>query len=221
MIPTIFATLAVGLQFLSQAGQAFLGTILTSTIFVVGSSILTGHIFIIPDSNTTTTPAVYLRDETTAIKTWPTDLGTEHCEGNTGALICSINIKLTGSGSHRNNNAGSFVCTTSTCSIMQVQVSAESIPRSGGDRLYLGWTTAPGTTSGAQFITARHGAVSSGQTLFGSGSYFHPVNNSLVRNGEVPPGATVKAVWAYGNGSEDYGSYKAIARFRYWKFYNP
>lgn len=219
MIPTIFTTLAVGIQVLSQAGQAFLGAIITSALFVSGSQIVTGHTFIINDSNTTTTPAVYLNDETTAIKTWPTALGVEHCEGNTGALICTMNIKLTGSGGHRNNNAGSFVCTTSTCSMISIQVSTESIPVLNGDRLYLGWTTSPGTQSGAQFVS--WGLTSSGLTLLGSGSYLHPTSKQTVRNGLVPPGATVKAVWTKGNGSEDYGSYKAAARFTYFKYYNP
>lgn len=221
MIPSILTTLALVAASLSVSGQIIYNTIVNSSLFVVGSFVTSGNQFILPDSSTTTTPGVYLRDETTAIKTWPTDLGVEHCEGNTGALICTLNIKLTGSGSHRNSNAGSFVCTTSTCSMLNIQVHSEAIPRTGGDRLYLGWTNAPGTQSGAQFINDN--LTASGQTLIGSGSYIHPSNKLVgtVRNGEVPPGATVKAVWQFGNGSEDYGTYKSVARFVYMKFYNP
>lgn len=215
-----FTGLVIGVVALSTAANVTITSIRDSlTSSDPAPLITTGDTYLVTADNAA--PAVYLDTETTPVKTWPTSLGTEHCEGNTGALICTINIKLTGSGAHRNNNAGSFVCTTSTCSMLDIQVHMEAVPTLGGDRLYLGWTTSPTTQSGAQFIS--WALVGSGQTLVGSGSYIHPTNKAVgtVRNGEVPPGATVKATWTKGNGSENYGSYKGIARFVYMKYYNP
>ena len=218
IIPTIFTTLAIGVSVLSAAGATIGRAILDSTLWVPGSQIITGNTFIVPDSNTTTTPGVYLNDEATPIQTYASAPGTESCIGNTGALLCTLTIKLTGSGGHRNNNAGSFVCGTATCSILDARVFTEAIPVAN-ERLYGGWTTAPGTASGAQIFNDY--AAASGATVIGSGAYVSIGDNALNVEKDVPPGATFKFVWRFGNSTEDYSSYKAAAVLRYWKYYNP
>lgn len=219
MIPTVFTALGLATNILSVAGQALLSTIFAATsIWVPGSMILTGNQVILPDSSTTTSPAIYLNDETTPIATRPITIGTEYCEGHTGALLCNVHIKLTGSGAHRNNNAGSYTCGTSTCSVVNARVFTEAIPRAN-ERLYGGWTTSPGTSSGAQLFNFY--AASSGATVIGSGAYVTANTNGLNVEKDIPPGATLKFVWALGNGSEDYNSYKAMAVITFWKYYNP
>jgi hypothetical protein len=216
MIPSILTTLALVASSLSFAGQILYSTITSSSLFVNGSYLTTGHHFVLTDSSTTTAPATYLRDETTPIAQWPTDLGTEYCTGNTGALLCTNVIKLTGSGGYNTANAGSFVCTSSTCSIVSARVFAES----GSDALWGGWTTSPGTSSGGQLFNRLAPAIPRGGTIIGSGAYFYS-GGTKFQTKDVPPGATVKFTWAVGNGTEDYSRTKAAAVLQYWKYYNP
>ncbi len=218
MFPTILTTLALVASSLSFSGQILYSTITSSSLFVAGSYLTTGNQFILPDSSTTTAPATYLRDETTPISQWPTDIGTEFCTGNTGALLCQRTDKLTGSGGHRNSNAASFTCGTATCSIVSMRVFTEAIPRAN-ERLYGGWTTSPGSQSGAQVFNFN--AASSGATVIGSGAYVSLGANGLNIEKDIPPGATFKFTWALGNGTEDFSSYKAAAVTQYYKYYNP
>lgn len=218
MIPTILTTLALGVHALSQAGQAILATILISSTWVAGSFIQPGHQFIIPDSNTTTAPGIYLNDETTPIKTYPVSPGTEHCEGNTGALLCTLMIKLTGSGGHRNSNAGSYTCTTSTCSIISTHLLVES----GSDLIYGGWNTTPTTQSGVQLFNRKR--VKNGIALTGSSAVVargYDGATVTTTTKDVPPGATIKFQWEDGNGTEDYSRTKAAVVIRFYKFYTP
>ena len=218
MFPTLLTTLALVASSLSFAGQILYSNITNSSLFVNGSYLTTGHHFILPDSSTTTAPATYLRDETTPIHQWPTDPGTEFCTGNTGALLCQITIKLTGSGGHRNSNAGSYTCTTSTCSIIETILLVES----GSDLIYGGWNNTPTTQSGVQLYNRKR--VKNGISLTGS--------SALVRAGydgatvttvskDVPPGSTIKFQWEDGNGTEDFARTRAAVVLRFFKFYNP
>lgn len=206
MIPTILTTLAVGLQALSTAGQAFLGTIIASTLFVVGSTITTGHHFIITDSNTTESPAVYLNDETTPVQTWPTTIGNEFCTGNTGALLCRRLVRLTGTGGHRANNAGSWTCSTQSCSIVRVTVMTEATGRD--DELYVGATQNPSIASGSQIINYKP-TGGSGSQLVATGAYL------------VPVGWTVKAVYAHSQTLEAPGKVTGAILYEYIKYFIP
>lgn len=216
---TQFSALVVGAATLSAAAVVTIQAIRDnlSGAETPAPSIFTGDQYMVTADNAS--PAVFLDDDTVPIKIYPTTPGTEHCEGNTGALLCTVTIKLTGSGSHRNNNAGSFLCSTSTCSIVDTRVMTEAVPVTS-DHLYGGWTTSPGTASGQQLYNWT--IASSGATIIGSGSYLYGIGaNSGNVEKDVPPGATIKFVWARGNGSEDYGSYKALAVIRYYRYYNP
>lgn len=219
MIPTLYLTLALATNILTAAGTTIVNTIQDSTtLWKPGSMIITGHQFIVPDSNTTTAPARYSRDETTPFETFPLDPGTEYCYGHTGALLCNLMVKLTGSGGHRNSNAGSFVCGTATCSIVETRAFVES----GSDLLYGGWTTSPGANSGTQLYNRKR--VKNGISLIGSGAYvIKGYDGAAVTtiSKDVPPGATVKFQWEDGNSTEDYSRTKAAVMVRYWKFYNP
>lgn len=215
---TRFTTIGLGIASLSVAGLAFLNSIRESVNFVPGSAVITGNQFLIPDANTTTAPGMYLNDETTPIRTYPVTYGTEYCYGHTGALLCSITLKLTGSGGHRNHNAGSFVCTSSTCSVIRARVFTES----GSDALYGGWTTSPGSASGAQVFNAYAPSIPRGGSILGSGSYvYSPGGVTTQVHKNIPPGATFKFVWKVGNGTEDYSRTKAAATVEYYKYYNP
>lgn len=57
---TVFSYLALALSSLSSTGTATLGTIVASAAWVVGSIIVPGNIFLLPDANTTTTNKVYV-----------------------------------------------------------------------------------------------------------------------------------------------------------------
>lgn len=57
---TGFTYIALALAYLSSAGTATLGTIIASAAWVVGSIIVPGNIFLLPDSNTTTSPGIYV-----------------------------------------------------------------------------------------------------------------------------------------------------------------
>ena len=167
------------------------------------------------------TPSVLLNDETTAIKTYstvsPDSSGEEVCDdGFTGALLCTMAIKLTGSGGHRNHNAGSvIISTTATSSIIDVNVLVES----GSDALYLGWTTNPGGASGAQLVNYIVPNKPRGGTIVGSGGYTYLFAGTPVSvPKDVPPNATVKATWRIGNSTEDYSRTHAVAVLRYWKW---
>jgi hypothetical protein len=102
----------------------------------------------------------------------------EFCTGFTGALLCQRLVKLTYSGSKPGYNAGSFTCSSSTCALIRTTVMSES----GADALYVGWTNTPLTTSGAQIINNK--ATFNGGLMVATGAHL------------IPPGATVKAVWA-------------------------
>ena len=189
-----------------------------TTVATLGAIIMAGNQFIIPDTNTTTTPGIYLRDEIIPIKTWPLTLGTEFCEGHSGALLCTVTLKLTGSGGKREYNAGSYLCGTSTCSIVETRVFTES----GADALYGGWTPTPLTGSASQLFNNKR--AKNGFTLIGSGAY--SVGNAdagtyTTVTKDVPPGNTIKFTWAQGNGTEDYSQTRAAAVIRFWKYYTP
>lgn len=212
MIPTVFTTLALATNILSVAGQTLLATILAATsIWVPGSFMQTGNHILIPDASTTTTPGIYLNDETTPIKTYPISLGTEHCEGHTGALLCEVTVKLTGSGGKRTHNAGSWVCQTYSCAILSTEVHWGNTHVS--DSLYAGWTMTPGAASGAQLLP--NVLAASGAVAYGSGAYTSTRTSDQVT---VPPGATVKAVWAKGNGTEDHSKTAAFWITTYRKY---
>lgn len=214
---TQFSALVVGAATLSTAAVVTIAQIRSnlSGAETPAPAVFTGDQYLVTADNASLD--VYRDADTSPIKIYPTLPGTEYCEGNTGALLCKVTIKLTGSGAHRNNNAGSFVCSTSTCSIVSAYVLAEAIPVTN-DRLYGGWTTSPGTQSGNQLFNWGL-AAGSGKTIVGSGAYIAPGGLNVAK--DVPPGATIKFVWTKGNGSENYGSYKAAAVLTYWKFYNP
>jgi hypothetical protein len=57
---TVFTQLALGLMALSTTGQLTLASIVSSANFVIGSIIIPGNIFLLPDSGTTTTNKVYV-----------------------------------------------------------------------------------------------------------------------------------------------------------------
>lgn len=220
MVPQVYTALGLATHILSVAGQSILATLYAATsIWVPGSVIIPGNQIILPDSSTTTTPGIYLKDETTPIKTYPISVGTEHCYGHTGALLCEIAVKLTGSGGHRNHNAGSWVCGTATCSILASNIYAESIPVAS-EKVYGGWTTTPGSASGAQLFN-NYAVTASGTTIPGSGSYVGFGANPTFVTKDVPPGSTVKVTWTLGNGTEDYSNYKALWVTTYRKFYTP
>lgn len=214
---TVFTYLGLGIALLSTAGQTFLGTIRDSGRWIGGSVVRSAHEFLIPDSGTTTAPANYLVDESTPYQTFPISLGTEHCYGHTGALLCEIAIKLTGSGGHPNHNAGSWVCTTYSCAILTSLVMVEANPV--GDNLWVGWTSTPGSASGGQLIARK--TTASGGLIVGSGSYATAGTGGETGEKLVPPGQTVKAVWSTGNGTEDYSNVKALWVTTYRKFYTP
>lgn len=181
------------------------------------AEIVTGDRYVITGDDPT--PSTYLDDDTTnPIETLPTLPGTEYCTGNTGALLCTVTIKLTGSGGRRNYNAGSFVCGTSTCSILSARVFTEAVPV-GSERLYGGWTGTPLTGSAAQVFNWY--AASSGATIIGSGAYVAHGANATNIEKDMPPGTTFKFTWALGDGTEDHSRYKAAAVVQYYKYYNP
>lgn len=209
--------LLIGVVALSATTSATIASIRSNTApaAVQRALVTTGDQYIVTGDDST--PSVYLDDDS-AVKTWPTLPGTEHCEGNTGALLCHVMIKLTGSGGHRNHNAGSFACQTSTCSIVSARVFTES----GADHLYGGWTNTPGAASGSQLFN--HKLTKNGFTLIGSGSrVINGPDGATIRDTpqDVPPGSTVKFTWKVGNGTEDYSRTKAAALIDYYKYYNP
>ncbi len=57
---TVFSYLALALSSLSSAGLSTLGSIVASASWVVGSIIVPGNVFLLPDSNTTTTSKVFV-----------------------------------------------------------------------------------------------------------------------------------------------------------------
>lgn len=57
---TVFSYLALALSSLSSTGMSTLGTIIASAAWVVGSVIIPGNVFLLPDANTTTTSKVYV-----------------------------------------------------------------------------------------------------------------------------------------------------------------
>lgn len=213
--------LIVGAAAISALGLSTLDTIRSNnpTQAIQRAATFTGDQFILTTEDST--PSVHLNDETTAVKTYPTTPGVEQCEGNTGALLCTVTIKLTGSGGHRNHNAGSYTCGTATCSIVSARVSIES----GSDVLYGGWTTSPGSASGAQLVNHVSPNIPRGGSIIGSGAYTY--NTGGATNGaksvekDVPPGATIKFVWKNGNSTEDYSRTKAAALIQFWKFWTP
>jgi len=142
----------------------------------------------------------------------------EHCIGFSGSLLCQRRVVLSGSGGNRGHNAGSFVCTTATCSIISLQAHIEANPKN--DKLYVGWTNSPATASGAQFVNNQ--SVASGAIILGSGSYINPTTKTTVSVGVVPANATVKAVWNTGitKGTQT-GAVKGAIDVLYWKFYTP
>jgi len=215
---TQFSALVIGAATLSVAAFTTINAIRDNTSGAETSPLIAlGDQYLVTADNPL--PQVFLDDDgTNPVKIYPTTPGVEHCEGNTGALLCQLTIKLTGSGGNRNHNAGSFLCSTSTCSITSTRVFTEAIPRAN-ERLYGGWTNAPGTASGAQLYNFY--AASSGATIIGSGSYISGNANGLNVEKDVPPGATIKFVWALGNGSEDYGTYIASAVITYWRYWRP
>ena len=60
MIPTVYTTLALVAASLSFAGQILYSNITNSSLFVAGSQVISGHLFLLPDSSTTTTNKVYV-----------------------------------------------------------------------------------------------------------------------------------------------------------------
>lgn len=210
--------LIVGALAISALGLNVISSIRTNNPgeAIQRAAIFTGDQFLVTTEDST--PATYLNEDTAPIKTWPTTPGTEHCEGNTGALLCTLTLKLTGSGGHRNSNAGSFLCSTSTCSIVDTRVFVES----GADLLYGGWTLTPGANSGSQLFNRK--LVQNKNSFVGSGALtFKGQDSSAVTttNKDVPPGATIKFQWETGNGTEDHSRTKAAAVIRYYKFYTP
>jgi len=81
MFASIFTALAVGINALSTAGYATFGTIVASATFIAGSFITTGHQFILPDANTTTTPSIYYEGVTNKILAY-TQTGTVQYVGS-------------------------------------------------------------------------------------------------------------------------------------------
>lgn len=62
---TVLTQLALGLMSLSVTGQTMLGSIVASANWVVGSLIVSGNIFLLPDSNTTTTNKMFVGTQET------------------------------------------------------------------------------------------------------------------------------------------------------------
>ncbi len=60
MIPTLLTTLALVASSLSFAGQILFSQITQSTLFVNGSALISGNMFWLPDSSTTTTNTEYV-----------------------------------------------------------------------------------------------------------------------------------------------------------------
>ena len=65
MIPSILTTLALGIAALSVTGQALFASIVSSSAFVAGSQIITGHQYWLPDANTTTANSEYVGTQQT------------------------------------------------------------------------------------------------------------------------------------------------------------
>ena len=210
--------LIVGAAAISALGLSTIGTIRDSlsSAELQRALITTGDKYVMVTEDTT--PQTFLGDDTTnPIIVDPALPGVPYCTGNTGALLCRVTIKLTGSGGHKAHNAGSFLCETSTCSIVDSRVFTEAVPLS--DHLYGGWTKEPSTTSGAQLFNKVLAA--SGWTLIGSGSTVGSGLTAFNIEKDVPPGWTIKFTWHTGNNSEDYGRTKAAAVITYWKYWNP
>lgn len=212
--------LIVGAAAISALGLSTIATIRNDVTPAAldRAAIFTGDTYLVTSEDST--PSVLLDNESTPILSYPTSLGTEHCIGNTGALLCEIAIKLTGSGGHKNHNAGSWVCTTYSCAVLSSDVFVEANP--AGQNLWVGWSTSPGTTSGAQIINRK--TTASGGMIVGSGSYTEVAGVTPVNGLVIPPGATAKAIWQTGltgDRSEDYSAVKALWITRYRKFYNP
>lgn len=211
------AQLIVGAASISALGLSTLATIRSNAgpEAVQRLSVRTGDEYILTTEDSS--PVTYLNDEATPIEMPPIAMGTEYCTGMTGAQLCTMQLKLTGSGGHRNSNAGSFTCSTSTCSFIRAIAFTES----GSDALYGGWTTTPGSASGAQLFNFYSPAISRGGTITGSASYIYTLGGApLQAPKDAPPGSTVKFTWARGNGTEHYGRTIASVFLWYFKGYN-
>lgn len=164
------------------------------------AAIYTGDEFLVTADNAA--PETYLDDDTSPVIIKPTRPGTKHCEGNTGALLCSITLPLSGSGGQRKYTAASYTCSTATCSLLGGEVFTEATPR--GDKIYVGYAAEPATKSGSQLLN--YVTTVSGGTL-----------RFAYTGATVPVGHTFKAVFAH----EQPGKVVGAITLRWIEYYRP
>ncbi len=177
----------------------------------VGSIIIQGNTF--HDTTNNSSVKEYVNDE--VVRTLPVTITDETCYGgSSGSLLCTRLVPLTASGGNRAYNAGSWTCSSASCSIVRITVMVES---GATDQLYVGWTNSPTTASGNQLLSYRTVPVNGGTLIAqgnGSGSY---INTGTDVQGLVPVNATVKAVYAHNHTTANIGA----ILYEYRKYYRP
>jgi hypothetical protein len=189
---TVFTYLALALSYLSSTGLSTLGTIVASASWVVGSFIIPGNIFLLPDANTTTTNKVFIgAQEAFQIATGGISFSTNGTQtgvvvkdnGNTAFGSFTINCIGTGGNVKVNNEAKYDTCfgrlpLTSTGVITAVSMEFAATPVAVG--IDCGLVTAANNGTGT--VLLNNVQATTGSTLFVDQAEF---SGSLLPPGKV------------------------------------